>query len=113
MQQSNTPFSTFGYSNTSTEDPKFKTETVIEMDHYLEDNGNYGDPNRNGSHQNRSNDTFMLEDQMNRNRIRLEDRTKKSPGKLSKLVDRHNHFDRRPYSADTTKSAPDVIYMTH
>lgn len=124
-QQSSTPFSTFGYSGSTvpksdsrqsskSKDQKYKAEAVIEMERFGEDNGNYVDPNRN-----RNKDIYKIEDQINRNRINLDT----SPSKVSKKsyntmqTDKYvehakKHLERRPYSVETTKSAPDVIIMT-
>jgi hypothetical protein len=93
-----TPFSTFGYSGStvpksdsrSSKDPKYRAEAVIEMERF-EDNGNYGDPKKSFKSSG-INETQLLEDQLNKNHKR--------------------HFERRPYSVETTKSAPDVIIMT-
>ncbi|XP_077302836.1 neuropilin and tolloid-like isoform X2 [Arctopsyche grandis] len=124
-QQSSTPFSTFGYSGSTvpksdsrqsskSKDPKYKAEAVIEMERFGEDNGNYVDPNRN-----RNRDIYKIEDQMNRNRIHLDTSQSKvgKKGHNTMQTDKYvehakKQLERRPYSVETTKSAPDVIIMT-
>lgn len=105
QHQSTAPFSTFGYSGSTMQkadsrqsssrsnDPKYKAEAVIEMERYGEDNGNFEDS--------RKRDIYRIEDQINRNNngAKYAEHAKKQ-------------LQRRPYSVETTKSAPDVIIMT-
>lgn len=117
-----TPFSTFGYSGgsmnrsdtrsqsgKSTRDPHYKAEAVIEMDRFRDEgNGNYGDPNRNM--EGKSLSQRFIDDQKNRNRLDMDHHTKTLHSKgTDKLFYEQK---KRPYSVETTKSAPDVIIMT-
>lgn len=130
-QQDTTPFSTFGYSGSTmqradsrsqtsrSKDPRFKAEAVIEMGKFDNEGNHLSDSNRNMEIKRQQQHQYDM-DERNRNKMEQHEHHSKTPtSDRTYLHDDNLHYekmqakkDRRPYSVETTKSAPDVIIMT-